>query len=463
MPDPSATGSSPLLRGVFAVRSQDHDVVRRARSFITLCITFAAITVLLAIPIALADPAGDLPMSFVVLTSVIANYTMGILLARRGWVDLAGIFVSANLSASVAIAILFRFRELNDGIWFMALGVIISGLALRPRLIWWILGFNLGLTTLMLVFVPPSAAGPYYNFGKLMILDALLVTTAIAAFIDATRSRDLFRRQERAVEDIKTARERAEQANATKSVFLANMSHELRTPLNAIIGFSEMLQEDADDPGVRADLGKIHGAGQHLLAIISDILDLSKVEVGKLEVRADWFDLDEFLARLHGLAVPLAAAQRNSFTLIGAASGTVFTDELRLRQALLNLLSNACKFTQRGAIELRVRRRIARGESCLEFEVADTGIGIAEDDLERIYMPFVQVDDSPTRRQGGTGLGLTLTREIVLLLGGTIQVDSTVGVGTTFTLTVPRRWSPDAAVAPQAEPVASEVPAALAG
>ncbi|MFY0534585.1 ATP-binding protein [Nannocystis pusilla] len=110
-----------------------------------------------------------------------------------------------------------------------------------------------------------------------------------------------------------------------------------------------------------------------------------------------------------------------------------------------------------------MRKRIARGESCLEFEVVDTGIGIAEDDLERIYMPFVQVDDSPTRRQGGTGLGLTLTREIVLLLGGTIQVDSTVGVGTTFTLTVPRRWSPNAAVAPQAEPVASEVPAALAG
>ncbi|PCC68909.1 Signal transduction histidine kinase [Nannocystis exedens] len=463
MPDPSSTGSSPLLRGIFAVHSQNHDVVRRARSFIALCITFAAITALLIIPIVLADPAGDLPMSLVVLASVIANYALGAVLARRGWVDLAGILVSANLSTSVAVAILFRFRELNDGIWFMALGVIISGLALRPRLIWWILGLNLGLTTLMLVFVPPSPAGPYHNFGKLMLLDALLVTTAIAAFIDATRSRDLFRRQARAVEDLKTARERAELANSAKSVFLANMSHELRTPLNAIIGFSELLQEDADDPAVRADLGKIRGAGHHLLAIISDILDLSRVEVGKLEVRADWFDLGEFLARLHGLVAPLAAAQRNTFTLTGSASGTVFTDEVRLRQALLNLLSNACKFTERGAVELTVRERVEDGEARLEFKVRDTGIGIAEDDLERVYMPFVQVDDSPTRRAGGTGLGLTLTREIVLLLGGTITVDSALGVGTTFTLTVPRRWAAETASAPLEQRVAGGVPAPLPG
>ncbi|WAS91635.1 sensor histidine kinase [Nannocystis punicea] len=462
MPDPSSTASSPLLRGLLAVRSQDHDVVRRGRSFVALCLTFAGITGVLAIPIALADPAGDLPMSLVVLASVIANYALGAVLARRGWVDLAGILVSANLSLSVAVAILFRFHELNDGLWFMALGVLISGLALRPRLIWAILGFNLALTTLMLVFVPASAAGPYHNFGKLMILDALLVTTAIAAFIDATRSRDLFRRQLRAVDDLKVARERAELASSAKSVFLANMSHELRTPLNAIIGFSEMLQEDADDPGVRADLGKIHGAGHHLLAIISDILDLSRVEVGKFEVRADWFDLGDFLARLHGLVAPLAAAHGNTFSLDCAAGGAVFADEVRLRQALLNLLGNACKFTEGGAVKLSVRERVERGEARIEFEVTDNGIGIAPDDLDRIYMPFVQIDDSPTRRQGGTGLGLTLTREIVLLLGGTIHVDSTLGAGTTFTLAVPRRWSPDPAAPPRVEAVASGVPAPLA-
>ncbi|MDC0716747.1 sensor histidine kinase [Nannocystis bainbridge] len=449
MPEVLSTGSL-LLRGLFTVRSEDHDVVRRARSFITLCITFAAITVLLAIPIGLADPAGDLPMSFVVLASVICNYSLGIMFARRGWVDLAGIFVSANLSLSVAAAILFRFHGLNDGIWFMALGVIISGLALRPRFIWWMLALNLALTTLMLVYLPPSSHGPYYNFGKLMILDALLVTTATAAFIDATRSRDLFRRQNRAVEDLKVARERADLANNTKSIFLANMSHELRTPLNAIIGFSEMLEEDTDDPGVRADLTKIHGAGSHLLAIISDILDLSKVEVGKFEVRADWFDLSEFVARLQSLAAPLAGVHRNRLVVSGDASGAVFTDEVRLRQALLNLLSNACKFTEGGTIELSIHKVYGRGETSIEFKVVDTGIGIAADDLERIYMPFVQVDDKSTRRQGGTGLGLALTREIVQLLGGCINVTSRLGVGTTFTIAVPRRWT--------AEPAPARVP-----
>src|SRR5690349_8083255 len=142
MPDPSSTGSSPLLRRLLVVRSHDDDVVRRARSFIALCVTFGAITVLLAVPIALADPAGDLPMSFGVLAAVITNYTCGAILARRGWVDVAGVLVSATLSLSVASAILFRFRELNDGIWFMALGVIISGLALRPARIWGILALN---------------------------------------------------------------------------------------------------------------------------------------------------------------------------------------------------------------------------------------------------------------------------------------------------------------------------------
>lgn len=447
MRDDTSASSLPLWRRLFAVRSQDEDVVRRARSFIALCCAFATIAVLLLIPIGLADPAGDLAMSFAVMAVVIANYVLGAVMARRGWVDLAGVVVSANLSLSVSGAILFHFRALNDGIWFLALSVIISGLALRPRLIWGILGLDLVLTTCMLVVVPPDPQGPYHNLGKLLILDGLLITTAIAAYIDATRSRDLFLRQSRAFRELTLASQRAELANRAKSVFLANMSHELRTPLNAIIGFAEMLQEDADDPAARADLGKIRGAGLHLVAIISDILDLSKIEAGKLVLRAGPLDLDGFLDGLGELAAPLAADRRNTFTLRREAGGTLVTDEVRLRQALLNLLSNACKFTQDGAVTLEVRGRQQGGEDFVEFAVTDSGIGIAPQDLERIFMPFVQVDDSTTRRHGGTGLGLALTRELVGLLGGTISVASELGNGATFTITVPRRWHGPAAVA----------------
>ena len=435
---PGPAGAS-VLRRLFAVDSGDEDVVRRARAFIALSAAFLTIDLLLLVPIVLADPAGDLPMSVVVVAAVAANYALGIALARRGRIDLAGTVVSLTLVFAVCGAVLVHFRALNDGLWFITLSLVIAGQALRPRLIAVVLAINLALTTLMLVVVPPDPAGPYVNLAKILILDALLVTLAIAAAIAAAQARALFHRQREALRELDAARRRAEVANAAKSAFLANMSHELRTPLNAIIGYSELVEEEVGDHPSRTDLQRIQGAGQHLLTIISDILDISKIEAGKLEVDAAAFELAPFVADLAELARPLADDRRNDLVVRADADGQLFTDAHRLRQVLLNLLSNACKFTEDGTVTLVAR---PRGDARVDFVVADTGIGIETADLARIFDPFVQVDDSPTRAHGGTGLGLALTRELVQLLGGEITVVSAPGAGTTFTVTVPRRWRP---------------------
>jgi signal transduction histidine kinase/ActR/RegA family two-component response regulator len=245
------------------------------------------------------------------------------------------------------------------------------------------------------------------------------------------------------------AREAAERANRQKSEFLANMSHELRTPLNAIIGYSEMLREDAGDEGRTAaikDLDRIGGAGKHLLGLINDILDLSKVEAGHLDVTPEQFELAELLQETVATVTPLAEKNATRIVLHAPAERLeINTDVRKLRQCLLNLLSNACKFTKDGQVELICEQR----GSVLHFAVRDTGIGMTPEQLSRLFKPFSQADASIAREFGGTGLGLALTRNLVHLLGGDISVDSELGKGSTFRIRVPANFSTgDAAYAP---------------
>jgi PAS domain S-box-containing protein len=242
-------------------------------------------------------------------------------------------------------------------------------------------------------------------------------------------------------DELARAHVQAVEANRTKSTFLANMSHELRTPLNAIIGYSELLQELADRdgrPDALPDLAKINKAGKHLLTLINDILDISKIEAGRMDLCLETVVVSDLIGEIRATVEPLVAANGNSLEIVGAdAPVSIYNDVTRLRQCLLNLLSNACKFTQKGAIRLVVKCETDGGRECIVFRVSDTGIGMTADQMGRLFQAFTQADASTTRRYGGTGLGLAITRKIALLMGGNVTVESAPGQGSTFTLLMP--------------------------
>jgi signal transduction histidine kinase/DNA-binding response OmpR family regulator len=267
----------------------------------------------------------------------------------------------------------------------------------------------------------------------------------VAVYTDIT---ELKRRQM----ELEQAREQAEQASRTKSQFLASMSHELRTPLNAIIGYSEILQEDVADLGrdnLVSDLKKIEGAGRHLLGLINDILDLSKVEAGRMDVFIEDVEIVPLLEEVRAIIVPLADKNGNVTEFRMAENlGTMRTDRTKLKQSLLNILSNASKFTENGRLTL-VADRFESNRPMVRFAISDTGIGMTEEQLSRLFQAFSQADTSTTKKYGGTGLGLAITRNFCQLLGGEISVSSQPGEGSTFTIVLPDRsdTSPQAKLA----------------
>ena len=288
------------------------------------------------------------------------------------------------------------------------------------------------------------------------------VTTSDEVGMLAVSINELIQRVAEYTEDLQEAKIAAEAANRSKSAFLANMSHELRTPLNAIINYSEMLQEDAQDSGSEdflPDLEKIQTAGKHLLDMISDILDISKIEAGHVTLYLEHFDVATMIEEVMTTAQPLVEKKGNALALqVKGELGMMYADQPKVRQILLNLLSNAAKFTEKGVITIDIekvknkqpkpKKRNKNNDfnsgsnyisQFLIFRVSDTGIGMTDEQLEQIFKPFTQADASTTKKYGGTGLGLTISQRLCQILGGEISVESEDGKGSTFIVSLPER------------------------
>ncbi|MFN7983195.1 MAG: ATP-binding protein [Vicinamibacterales bacterium] len=262
--------------------------------------------------------------------------------------------------------------------------------------------------------------------------------------MERTRTLELEIDEHRRTEDqLSVAKAAAEQASIAKSAFVANMSHELRTPLNAIIGYSEMLKEDAEAEGttdMAEDLDKVLTAGRHLLSLINDVLDLSKIEAGRMELDVSRFEMEELLRSVISTSEGLAASRGNRLVLtLGEPIGEVNLDHTKLQQVLLNLVGNACKFTDKGSVQ--VTASVGAGNMVI-VDVRDTGIGMSQEAQGRLFQEFTQADVSTTRRYGGTGLGLAISKRLCQMMGGTISVSSEQGKGSTFTVRLPRDIKP---------------------
>ncbi len=301
--------------------------------------------------------------------------------------------------------------------------------------------FGEGATSLVL-----AAMAGLLGFNA--IVAARAGATSFGALIHARlkaeeAAEELERRVQERTAQLQVATRRAQAANRAKSLFLANMSHELRTPLNAVIGYAEIVEEDlvsGDTSTSAADLVRIRNAAGHLLALINEVLDLSRIEAGKLELRSETFDVAAMMRGALDTVRPMAAKNRTTCQLnVAAGIGSIVSDETRVRQCVLNLLSNAAKFTRDGVIALDLRPCRIGSAPGVAISVRDTGKGISAEDLARLFQPFVQVDVTNTRAHDGAGLGLVITRRLARAMGGDVQASSKLGEGSTFTLYLPMK------------------------
>jgi len=365
-----------------------------------------------------------------------------------------GIFTALtgfNLAVTVSMVTAMNTANLSVGGWRFALRGVLSGL-LGAGLAALSLGYELNLLP-NLMTVGISAIGIVLFTAVLGLQSNIQTQRAVRARRETEERNGVIEKQALALEDARLiadnereaaeeAREEAEQANQSKSAFLANMSHELRTPLNAVIGYTEILQEDLMDADVETsvlgDLAKIRGAAKHLLGLINDVLDLSKIEANKIELYFERFRVADLVEQVVATTQPLVATNRNTLTFnIDPALDTMESDLTRLKQVLLNLISNAAKFTSDGTIVVQARiQERASAPTHVVFEVRDSGIGMSPEQIARLFQPFVQADSATTRKYGGTGLGLVISRRLCRAMGGDVTISSVPDQGSCFSASV---------------------------
>ncbi|MDC0717353.1 sensor histidine kinase [Nannocystis bainbridge] len=436
------------------------DPVTHRRSQLALGILGANLVVggALLIPLAMIREPELRRIALVNTTGSLLLMLLGVLFMRRGSLWLTGNWICAILYAG------FLFATWTGG------GVrapFTICLTLLPMLAGIISGRRSGLAwglitvaTLTAVYVAQATGVelPEVNDPEITVLlafgaiagNAVLITW-MTSFSEATKEAAIVQIEQAsaqlasAVQEEEKARHAADQAiaaNAAKSAFLATMSHELRTPLNAILGYSELVVDELRDRGGNEDLiddiRKVHASGRHLLGLITDVLDLTRIEASRLELSPTEFDPARLLREVAEIFIPLALRNNDVLTLdLADDLGPVHHDATRVRQVVINLVGNAIKFTRDGTVTVRLRG----DPDNFEVFVEDTGIGIPIDKIERIFEPFTQVDASSTRRYEGTGLGLAVCRRLVSLMGGAIEVRSSVGRGSSFTVRLPRRYT----------------------
>jgi signal transduction histidine kinase len=435
--------------------------IRRLRVIIPITAALVLVGLVTQGPISYKQ-IGPALFGFQLATNVL--YLLGLAVA---WVDTGARRVVRATTLTVAGGLMFNVAlsvtgpahgTLVFGPPLMGM-IAIGGVVLSPHTRAWLWGVVAGaLHVVMMVtkgLLDPAMAAnglPQHIeesvfVGALILISTWFATRLIQDLNLALQETERARARQQQLNDaLEQARAAAMSASQAKTSFLAGMSHELRTPLNAIIGYVELVQEEITDEGANVaslgeDLSHISDAAHHLLGLINNVLDLSKIEAGKMELLWEDVSIGELLERVRSTATPLTSKRDNTLIIEDETGGARWrTDRMKLQQSLLNLLSNAAKFTEGGKIRLRVSLRGQRGARELVAEVEDTGVGMSAAQLERLFEAFSQADGARTASQyGGTGLGLMLTRSFCEQLGGAVTVRSAVGVGTTFTITLPEQ------------------------
>jgi len=422
----------PSLLQWFTIDTDDPDLERRGLVLLVISLVNIA-TVFVGLMIPFLVPEANLVGTVAAVCPLFVLIVSSIWLVRRGHVTAASLLSSVGLAPGLFVGSVIEQR-FSPGLWALVFTLIVGGLVLEAKTIRWVYMANIAGTTALIAWLSHIDRLTTEDIIQFVVLVVILTAIAVISAINSHVTGSLYRASIAASED-------AERANAIKSRFMATMSHELRTPLNAILGYAEILHEDLDDSGAlddaaKSDIARITSSGHHLLTMINDVLDVAGFGSDSLVVTPAPVVPESFIARLEGIAESIVSDSGNTLVFEhhwDAEHDAFVSDPERILQIAAHLCTNAAKFTERGHVHLDV----AYDTSAFSLSVRDTGEGIAAERLETIFEPFVQLDASATRTRDGSGMGLTLARGVARALGGEVTVESIVGEGSTFTLSLP--------------------------